>query len=510
MRSYRNVVKFVSERPWAILPGTLQVIVELVALRANGERLSDEEIAERIGAAPAKRTPTRSSASNTVAVIPIHGVIVPKADMFTKMSGGTSITDLRSSLREAMSDPDIGSIVFDVDSPGGQTDLVAEFAQEIRAARATGRKPILASSNTLMASAAYWLSSQADEVSVSPSSLTGSIGVIAAHDDLSAAQEKVGVKTTLITAGKYKAEANSLEPLSEDARAHLQSLVDDMYQTFTRDVAAGRGASVDAVRNGFGEGRVLGAKDAVKQGLADHVATLEQTIARASELAAAPGRAKRAAFIEAPLLTAGPVAPHSTKTTDEPWDGPANRANLPSPLPVSTAKAAHAWIDDAQIENDTLPKSAAKFIHHEVASGGAVGAANTNGCSAGIAVLNGGRGGSGIPDSDRKGVWNHLARHLRDAGQEPPPLKSFEDLDLEADAGGVGSVEDEIALLCMAERLVMEGRHLTAAKRGRLEAHRARVDRLLAAKPSDPPLDVQVAAMRARLRIAATTLRNQE
>jgi len=295
-KTYHHITQLVMEKPWAILPGHLAVMRDLVLMRADGVQLSDDEIQERLGAARSNRS--ASNAPKAVAVIPIHGSIVPKANMFTQISGATSINDLRGMFADAMNDPDIGSIVFDVDSPGGQVDLIPEFAADIRAKR--GVKPMLAVSNTMMASAAYWLASQADEVAVSPSSMTGSIGVFAAHDDLSEAQAKLGVKTTFISAGKYKTEGNSAEPLSEDARAHIQSLVDDAYMAFTGDVAKGRRVSVDDVRNGYGEGRVLTAKAAVKAGLADRVATLEQTIGRAAEMARPASSRAMAAAAEFP------------------------------------------------------------------------------------------------------------------------------------------------------------------------------------------------------------------
>lgn len=119
----------------------------------------------------------------------------------------------------------------------------------------------------------------------------------------------------------------------------------------------------------------------------------------------------------------GAVATHDTATTDESWDGPANESRLPSPLTVEQARAAYAWIDSDRIEDGELPKDAARFIHHQVSVDGRPGAANLTACSTGIGVLNGGRGGTTIPDADRQGVYDHLARHLRDADHEPPPLQ---------------------------------------------------------------------------------------
>lgn len=274
---YPQVVRSVLETPWAIMPRTLATIKEIVALRASGQRFTSQEIEARIGAKPPRKDAQRAGA---VAVIPVYGVITPKADMFTDMSGGTSIDRLRGVFHSALADESVSAIVLDVDSPGGQVDLVPELASEIRGAR--GTKPILAVANTLAASAAYWIAAQADELYVTQSGEVGSIGVFAAHDDISGALEKAGVKTTLISAGKYKVEANPFEPLSEEARAAIQARVDDAYRMFVHDVAKGRGVPVDTVRSGFGEGRVVVAREAVSEGMVDGIATLDEVVARAA------------------------------------------------------------------------------------------------------------------------------------------------------------------------------------------------------------------------------------
>lgn len=122
----------------------------------------------------------------------------------------------------------------------------------------------------------------------------------------------------------------------------------------------------------------------------------------------------------------GVVSYKKTDTSDSPWDGPTQKANLKNDAGASVYKQAFAWVDSSA---DAEKKSNYKFIHHFVSSSGDVGAASTVACSAGIAVLNGGRSGTTIPDADRKGVHAHLAHHLKDAGQKPPTLKTLEELD---------------------------------------------------------------------------------
>ncbi len=122
--------------------------------------------------------------------------------------------------------------------------------------------------------------------------------------------------------------------------------------------------------------------------------------------------------------TKSAIGAHSTATTDAAWDGPANTARAESGQDAAYYRRIFAWQDP---DGDPAVKSTYKFIHHMVAADGTPGAANIRGCTTGIGVLNGGRGGTTIPDGDRRGVWNHLARHLRDADVEPPELKSVDD-----------------------------------------------------------------------------------
>ncbi|MFF4746797.1 HK97 family phage prohead protease [Streptomyces sp. NPDC001268] len=113
------------------------------------------------------------------------------------------------------------------------------------------------------------------------------------------------------------------------------------------------------------------------------------------------------------------LAPHTTDTSDSSWDGPGNSADLPNS--ETALRAAHAWADP---DGAADAKGTYRFIHHFVDVDGNVGAASTVACTNGIAVLNGARGGTAIPDEDRKGVYNHLARHLKDAGIKAPEFKS--------------------------------------------------------------------------------------
>ena len=260
--------------PWAIRPETLTVITRVLS-----GALSHEEARAELGTQAAINQQTVST-TGAVAVIPLHGLITPRGSFLSMLFGGSAggLQGFRAMLRDAVADDDIAAVLIDIDSPGGRVDLVAETASEIRALR--GRKPIVALSNTMAASAAYWIGAQADELVVTPSGEVGSIGVFVVHEDWSKFNADFGVQPTYVSAGKYKTEGNPDEPLSDDARADLQAMVDDYYAMFVDDVAQGRSITAEAVRNGFGEGRLVRARSAVTEGMADRVETFEQTVSR--------------------------------------------------------------------------------------------------------------------------------------------------------------------------------------------------------------------------------------
>jgi signal peptide peptidase SppA len=213
-------------------------------------------------------------------VIGLRGILAHRIEQVQDISGpgGTSMQGFRERFRSAMVNDDIGAIVIDVDSPGGNVDGIQEMATDLREAR--GQKPIVAVANTAANSAAYWLASQADEVVVSPSAQVGSVGVFVAHQDLSEQMEQDGIRVTLVHAGAHKVEGSPFAPLSEGAREHMQAMVDTAYTSFVADVAAGRGITPKVVEEDFGQGRVFGADQAVRRGMADRVETLEQVITR--------------------------------------------------------------------------------------------------------------------------------------------------------------------------------------------------------------------------------------
>ena len=267
--------------PWALMPERLSAVTAVIA-RWSGDSRASEEVMNSVAADRSVREARRqSNASNSgggIAVLPLYGIVTQRGNMVDDVSGpGTASTQQFSNmLRAALQDETVSQILIDIDSPGGSVYGVAELADEIVNARS--HKPIVAIANSLAASAAYWIGCSASEFYVTPGGEVGSIGVWQAHQDYSKAMDDAGVKTTLISAGKFKVEGNPYAPLDEEAQGFMQSRVDDYYAAFTKAVAKGRGVSISQVRDGMGQGRVLGADAALASGMVDGIATFDDVI----------------------------------------------------------------------------------------------------------------------------------------------------------------------------------------------------------------------------------------
>ena len=102
--------------------------------------------------------------------------------------------------------------------------------------------------------------------------------MLAAHEDHSGEADQAGVKTTLVTSSPFKAEASEFGPLTDEARAEMQSKVDYYHGLFVSAVARGRGTTEARVKSGYGQGRVMTAKQALDAGMVDQICTLEQLL----------------------------------------------------------------------------------------------------------------------------------------------------------------------------------------------------------------------------------------
>jgi len=136
------------------------------------------------------------------------------------------------------------------------------------------------------ASAAYWIACCADEVTLQPLGIAGSVGVITMHADYSQALASEGVAVTLITSGAHKADGNPFEPLPEEVRARVQTMVDTSAAQFFDHVAAARGMTAAAVK--AQQAQLYMGEEAIVAGLVDKIMGWQDSIAEFEAAVNAP------------------------------------------------------------------------------------------------------------------------------------------------------------------------------------------------------------------------------
>lgn len=265
--------------PWAIRPEALRQIIEIAARTHEPEvEAARMKLAARyaeiegIAASPSKKVSNLQHARmrGSVAVMPIEGPIFRYSNLFSEMSGATSLESLALDFSAALKDDDVSAILLHVDSPGGEVNGTGEFADMVYKAR--GKKPIIAYVSHEGASAAYWIASAADRIIAAPTSILGSIGVVVAVPNPDASG-----KNTIQFVSSQSPNKRP-DPTTKDGKEQIQGFIDDLAAEFISTVARNRGITPDSVVNDYGEGGVMVGNRAVEAGLADAIGSFEETL----------------------------------------------------------------------------------------------------------------------------------------------------------------------------------------------------------------------------------------
>ena len=190
---------------------------------------------------------------------------------------------LGATLRAAGRDPAVKAVVLRVDSPGGSYVASDAIRREILALRGSGR-PVIASMATVAASGGYYIAMPCDVVVASPTTLTGSIGVLAGKQVVKEALGRVGVRIDSEAVGAHAEMFSSQQPFTEEEWARLEGWLDEVYDDFTSKAAADRGMPVERLRD-VARGRVWTGADARSHDLVDQLGGLEEAVAIACERA---------------------------------------------------------------------------------------------------------------------------------------------------------------------------------------------------------------------------------
>jgi ClpP class serine protease len=194
----------------------------------------------------------------------IEGPITPRATMFSEISGLVSLDRLSAELAAFEKDESISRVIMVIDSPGGSVTGVSEFAQQVKGFS----KPILSYGYGLVASAAYWIASAADAMIVSNTAIVGSIGVVST---IYVGKDDDGYIEIVSSQSPDK----RVDPSSDEGRAKIQTILDDLASVFIQTVADNRKTTYENVMKNYGRGGVKVAAPALESGMVDGIGTLE-------------------------------------------------------------------------------------------------------------------------------------------------------------------------------------------------------------------------------------------
>lgn len=249
------------ESLWAGTDHSLDLAMDVHELMMAG--MFDQTVVE----ATAPEVPYNFMQQGGVGIVSIRGPLVNNDSLYNRYRGITSYADVRRAMIYAATQDGVKAILLDVDSGGGSVSGVDD-AGTLIATIDKNLKPVYAFTGGQMASAAYWLGVSARGVYMSQSATIGSIGVIATHQEYSKAMKDAGIGVTVMRAGEFKALANSLEPLTDTAKAKVQEQLNAAYAVFAGHVTTQLGVSMPVFEASMGQGREFFGQSGVDVGLA--------------------------------------------------------------------------------------------------------------------------------------------------------------------------------------------------------------------------------------------------
>jgi ClpP class serine protease len=285
LEKYAQIASMVFSSPWACTEECLDGVIAILNQASAGQyddiiKTPAHETYHRSAINPFSDTPIdgsyRLSRVGSVGILPITGAIFPKSNLITNFSGGTSAELLAKDIEIALNTPTISHLVLNIDSPGGAITGIAEVAQLIYESRA--KKPIIAYSNGLCASAAYWIASACNEIVHGVTAELGSIGVIASIQSRAAPN---GVKNYEFVSSLSPKKRPDLE--SDEGKGQIQARVDYLGGVFIQAVATYRNVTPETVAQNFGKGDLLVGQQAIAAGMSDGITTLGQLISSLNE-----------------------------------------------------------------------------------------------------------------------------------------------------------------------------------------------------------------------------------
>jgi ClpP class serine protease len=289
-----RILDFYASKSWAILEESLQEMYGIYKAAIERKSLDQDFDTEAVAAKLGRPLDNARTVTvrDGIAILPVSGPIFRHANLFTEISGATSIEVLATDFRTALDDRAVKSIVLEINSPGGEVDGTSELAQHIFDAR--GLKPIVAYVSHLGASAAYWLASACDEIVCNDTASLGSIGVVGAA--------RISKDKNYVEFVSSQSPNKRPDPATESGKAQIQSHIDALADVFIATVARNRKMTAEEVVSQSGAGGLKVGQHAVDAGLANRVGTLEGVLADLSDPASERLKTRAENLNEKPVL----------------------------------------------------------------------------------------------------------------------------------------------------------------------------------------------------------------
>ncbi|EBM1476643.1 signal peptide peptidase SppA [Salmonella enterica] len=221
---------------------------------------------------------TPADTGGTIAVIFANGAIMDGEETPGNVGGDTTA----SQIRDARLDPKVKAIVLRVNSPGGSVNASEVIRAELAAARAAG-KPVVVSMGGMAASGGYWISTPANYIVASPSTLTGSIGIFGVINTVENSLSSIGVHSDGVSTSPL-ADISVTKALSPEVQQMMQLSIEYGYKRFITLVADARKRTPEQIDK-IAQGHVWTGEDAKANGLVDSLGDFDDAVAKAAELA---------------------------------------------------------------------------------------------------------------------------------------------------------------------------------------------------------------------------------
>ncbi len=219
-----------------------------------------------------------------IVVVPLRGVIVNAVDPFSGSVDTITPEKVAKILHKIGEDKTVKAVILDIDSPGGSAVASDRIYQSVQSFKSNSKKPVLSVMADVVASGGYYIAAASDKIVANPSTITGSIGVIATNLKVQGLFDKLGIKEEVYKKGKYKDILSSTRDTTEEERAIIDNILDDAYNQFLDRVSQGRKLELQKVKDIAG-GKIYSGIGAKEVGLVDELGNLEEGVALAKQLA---------------------------------------------------------------------------------------------------------------------------------------------------------------------------------------------------------------------------------